>query len=113
VSGQSATRAPLYTDTIALCAWLLERFRDDDDLLSVSIRKRSLRLLGAVTLALKGRRRDDNLELADELLIVLRAELRLAGETGLLTDSQLLHALALTDSMGRQIGGWLRSLGPV
>lgn len=105
--------APLYVDTFALCEWLLGRFGDDSRTLPESLCRLGLTLLEAVTLALKGRRRDEHLEIADERLLALRVQLRLAAATGYLTDSQLMHALDRADVIGRQLGGWLRALGPV
>jgi hypothetical protein len=105
--------APLYTDAFALCEWLLGRFGDDQRALPHQLCVSGLALMEAVTLALKGRRRDENLESADEQLIALRTQLRLAGAAGYLSESQLLFALERADLIGRQLGGWLRSLGPV
>ena len=105
--------APLYADTLRLCHWLLERLGDDPGPLPRALCGNALALLEAVALALKGRRRDEQLELADERLIALRTQLRLAAELGHLDDRQEVHALEQADTIGRQLGGWLRSLGPV
>jgi hypothetical protein len=72
-----------------------------------------MELLQVVTLALKDRSREANVELADELLIRLRALLRLAVECRRLTPEQYGHVLERVDSIGRQLGGWRRKLGPV
>jgi hypothetical protein len=37
---------------------------------------------------------------------------RLAASTGCLTEAQAIFALDAADRIGRQLGGWLRSLGP-
>ncbi len=105
--------APLYVDTFALCEWLLGRFGEDARALPRAICEGGLALLDAVTLALKGRRRDEQVEIADERLISLRTRLRLAAAAGYLSESQMIHALDRADSIGRQLGGWMRSLGPV
>ncbi len=105
--------APLYVDTFALCEWLLGRFGEDSRVLPAAICDEALKLLEAVTLALKGRRRDEQVEIADERLIGLRTRLRLAAAAGYLSESQMIHALDRADSIGRQLGGWMRSLGPV
>jgi hypothetical protein len=112
LSGQRPP-APLYVDTFALCEWLIGRFGEDPRTLAKTICRCGLTLLEAVTLALKGRRRDEHLEIADEQLLALRTQLRLAAAAGYLTDSQVLHALDRADVIGRQLGGWLRALGPV
>jgi hypothetical protein len=72
-----------------------------------------LALLEAVTLALQGRRRDEQVERADEELLTLRTQLRLAAAVGCLTDSQMIQALERADSIGRQLGGWQKALGSV
>ncbi len=111
----SASRppAPLYVDAMALAEWLLRRLGGDDDELAQRICRTSFDLAEAVTLALKGRRRDEQLEQADELLLRLRVQLRLAEKTERLSERRSLHALERADGIGRQLGGWLRSLGPV
>ncbi len=108
--GERRGPAPLYVDTFDLCVWLLARFRDGNGTLEKDIRETALALLKNITLALKGRRRDENVDLADEHLIWLRAGLRLAGAGGQLSGSQLLYALERADAIGRQLGGWIKSL---
>ena len=50
------------------------------------------------------------LEEVDERLITLRLQLRLANTTGLLNEDQFLFALQAADRIGRQLGGWQRSM---
>lgn len=105
--------APLYTDAFVLCDWILGHFDNAESVLEREICQTGLQLLEALTLALDGRRRELQLEIADERLIWLRTQLRLAEMRGYLNQPQLLHALKQCDSVGRQIGGWLRSLEAV
>ena len=65
-----------------------------------------------MVLALKDRDRDTQIDLADEQLIRLRVLLRLAVDTGRLSDRQYGFALDKVDAIGRQLGGWARSLEP-
>lgn len=109
---EPASPAPLYADTFALCEWLVGRLGDDGRVLARTVCQTALRLLEAVALALKGRAREAHLDLADERLIALRVHLRLAGAAGYLSEEQMVHALAGADLIGRQLGGWRRSLGP-
>ena len=102
--------APLYTDAFQLSAWLLQHLDSDPRVLARAICQRALRLLAMITLALKDRDRLASLDSADENLIVLRVELRLAAAIGVFTEDQLLHALGYADCIGRQLGGWQRSL---
>jgi hypothetical protein len=102
--------APLFTDAFQLSTWLLQRLDADPRTLPRAICQRALRLLAMITLALKDRDRLASLGDADESLIVLRVQLRLAGATGLFTEDQLLFALGYADRIGRQLGGWQRSL---
>jgi len=44
-------------------------------------------------------------------LEILRHELRLARDLKLLSDRQIEHATRAIDAVGKQVGGWLRSLG--
>ena len=106
----SGRQAPIYTDAFALCDWLLERFGANAEVLPVRLCRSGLDLLEAVTLALNGRSREENIDLADECLIALRTQLRLAAARGYLHQSQMLYALQCADTIGRQLGGWKRAL---
>ena len=61
-------------------------------------------------LALRGVERALRIDRADHAIIILRAELRLAQRLGLLSEGLLLRSLELCDQLGRQRGGWRRSL---
>lgn len=102
--------APIFADTFDLGVWLVRHFGDDP--LGRAICEESLGLLRAITLALRDRHREDQLDEADERLVSLRVQLRLAHAIGALDERQMLHALDLADRVGRQLGGWLRALGP-
>ena len=106
-------RAPLFTDAFALCEWLFGHFGDDYRVLPQALCARSLALLEAVTMALKDRQRHDQLDMADEQLIHLRTQLRLAAALNYLSEKQVVHAMERANTIGRQLGGWRRSLGPV
>ncbi len=108
---RKSPEAPLFGDAFALCQWLLGRLGDHDKVLAQTICRVALGLLADVTLALKGRGRDARVEDADEQLIILRVQLRMAGATDLLDEQQMLYALEAVDSIGRQLGGWRRRLG--
>lgn len=103
-------RAPIFTTTWDFSVWLLQKARSaPDDLLARSLADRALRLLDAITFALKDIERDEALQNADRLLIQLRLRLRLAIETELLNAQQGHYALEQTDSIGRQLGGWRKA----
>jgi len=103
-------RAPLYTDAYDLAAWLLGHLDQGADALSRDTCRVCLGLLDAVVLALKDRDRWERLDQADEALLRLRQRIRLAQDRGIFDERQALHALGLCDRIGRQIGGWQRSL---
>lgn len=105
--------APIFADTRRLCEWLLGHFDDHGGVLAPRICGTALDLLEAVTLALKNRSREEQIDRADEVLIHLRVVLRLAETTELLNEEQTLYALEQADQIGRQLGGWRRSLGVV
>ena len=104
------TPAPLFVDCFSLCEWLHGRLATERAPLAARLQRHALDLLEWITLALKDFDRDRRLDLADECLIKLRVELRLAAVTGLLEEHQAMHALDYCDRIGRQIGGWQRSL---
>lgn len=106
------SRAPIFVDTFDLCEWVLHHFSQREHPLSTRICSTSLDLLEAITLALKDRDRDLQLDRADQVLICLRAHVRLAESAGLLEERQGTYVFEHLDSIGRQLGGWLRSLGP-
>jgi len=105
-------RAPIYVDCMALCEWLLDKFDQTPGVLGPDLCRCALALVQAVVLALKDRDRDTQIDLADEQLIRLRVLLRLAVDTGRLSDRQYGFALDKVGLIGRQLGGWARSLGP-
>lgn len=111
---EASARAPLFVDALAIAKWLVEHFdRSATGSLGTHVVTVALDLLQAVTLALKDRRREEQIELADEQLIRLRVLLRLATDCGRLTAEQYGHVLVRVDAIGRQLGGWQRSLGPI
>ncbi len=105
-------RAPLYLDCFELAEWLIGQFDTLAGELPSSICRLGLELLDAITLALKDRDREMQLDRADAALICLRQRLRLANALNLVEEEPMLHALELCDGIGRQIGGWWRALGP-
>lgn len=107
-AGPQPQPAPVLVDTLQFAAWLEGRFGADPRELARSLCRRVLTLLDAVVLALKDRDRDGRLAEADETLICLRLQLRLAATCGLLSDAQATHALGFADRIGRQLGGWIR-----
>ncbi|HRY16344.1 MAG TPA: hypothetical protein P5330_10805 [Candidatus Competibacteraceae bacterium] len=103
-------RAPIFTATWDFSVWLLKKTRAaPHDPLAQSLASSALRLLDAITLALKNIDRDDALQDADLLLIQLRLRLRLAMETELFSTQQAHYALQQTDTIGRQLGGWRKA----
>jgi len=105
-------RAPIFTDTYTLCEWLLKHLNGQTDSLARHLCDNALSLLEQITLAIRNHDREERLDLADERLIMLRMQLRLAVDVDLLSERRGLHALGLADSIGRQLGGWQRSLHP-
>ena len=101
--------APLFVDSFNLAQWLHERFHGHAEPLAAETARCGQHLLEALTLALKQRRRDWHMDQADELLIRLRVQLRMAEALGLLDEEQLYFALDRADAIGRQLGGWLRA----
>jgi hypothetical protein len=111
---QRSDPAPLYSDGFALCAWLHGRLGERADELSRTVCRTALALLGYLVLALKapadGGARDAHIADADQSLVLLRVHIQLAESTDAITQDQSLHALEIADRIGRQLGGWRRSL---
>lgn len=102
--------APLYRDATRLYEYLAPICSSDPRPLSAALQTGALRLAEAIVLALKDRDRDQRLDEADERLLLLRLHLRLGESTKLLTSGQALHAAAIADEIGRQLGGWRKKL---
>lgn len=102
--------APLFVHSFDLAVWVLGHFAERSDTLSKELCAHTLALLDQVTLALQGRERDLHLEEADATLVRVRLRLRLAEALGYLDERQLMYALGLADTIGRQIGGWQKRL---
>ena len=105
-------RAPIYVDAMALCEWIFVHFDNREAVLPRTLCTTALSLVESVAIALRGRSRYDQVEAADDHLGRLRVELRLALARGLLDERQALYALDQANAIGRQIGGWLRDIGP-
>lgn len=104
--------APLYEQTLALAAVLCEVLdaAEDHAGLRGEVREGLLALVDRVALAVAGIERARNLAAADAALCVLRARLDLAHRCGLWDEALHLAAAERTEVIGRQLGGWLRSL---
>lgn len=104
--------APVYTDAFALCEWLLGRLGEDARELPRVVCQTAIGLVVDISQALTARQRETYVEAADERLVALRTQLRLAAAAGYLSTGQLAHAMDSAERIGRQLGGWLRALGP-
>ena len=101
--------APLYVQTHDLARWLLQNLAPSGPL-EARVHEGALSLLDHVVLALKGFDRERNVDGADAATALLRTQLRLARDLDHIDDRQLLFLTRELDSIGRQIGGWLRRL---
>jgi hypothetical protein len=102
-------RAPIFVEAFDFAAWIQRLLGPSPQPLARAIAGHALALVEAVALALKQNSRRERLTQADELLVRLRIELRLAGEIGLLDMRRAQHGLAQLESIGRQLGGWQRA----
>jgi hypothetical protein len=104
-------RAPIFTATWDVCAWLLKKAQSHPhDVLARSLADNALRLLDNITLALRNIDRDNALLDADIILVQLRLRVRLAEETALFNALQRQYAVDQLDAIGRQLGGWQKTL---
>ncbi|QTD50913.1 four helix bundle protein [Sulfidibacter corallicola] len=83
------------------------------ELVAQKLGQSSAALLEAITLALKGFDRQENVVEADRALALVRLYLRLALEKQMIDDRQYAYGCRQCDSLGRQLGGWLKSLQAV
>lgn len=104
-------RAPIFTASWDLCAWLLKKTRPHPhDVLARSLADSALRLLDNITLALRNIDRENALLDADIILVQLRLRVRMAEETNLFNAHQRQYAVEQLDDIGRQLGGWQKTL---
>lgn len=103
---------PLYRDTQAFCAVLLEALEGETDFIPLrhTLMSESLALQATIVQALAGTLRAEHLDEADALLCTLHARLALAHYLGLLGDEVFTALTSCANRIGRQLGGWLRKL---
>lgn len=103
---------PLYRDTLAFAAVLLELMEEVEGFAALRGRLTlgALAVVDAVAQALAGHYRLDRLADADAELCALRARLALAHYLGLVDDEGFTGLVAAADVIGRQLGGWQRRL---
>lgn len=101
--------APLYVQSFDLARWLLASLKGPSVLVE-TLQRDALALLEHVVLALKGSDRELHVERADERGALLRCRLMLARELALVDERQLLFLTKELDSIGRQLGGWMKRL---
>jgi hypothetical protein len=106
--------APLFTKTYDLVLWLSGRRasfpKSQRFALAARIMEQGYVALEAVTLALKGFDRPDNVERADAAFALLRVYLRLAADQKLLRARQLTFVVGRLEELGRMVGGWRKKL---
>lgn len=105
-------KAPLYRDTQVLCAVLLEAVDAGPSFapLRQALAGGALRVQAAVVQALAGHERRARVDEADAELAVLHARLALAHYLCVLSDDAFTGLAACAQRIGRQLGGWSRSL---
>lgn len=106
--------APLYVETHDLAVWTLrhaQSWTQDEGRLASRVQEHAVVLVCAVALALTfPATRRKHLRRADETIVRLRMELRLAGALGLLSARQLRFAGGRLRVIGKMLGGWRKRL---
>lgn len=104
--------SPVLGDTLALCAVLVEELDGVAAYarLAARLEDSAGRLVEHVACACRGIDRPGRLLAADAELCALRAHADIAVEVGLLDEKLYLGLLEQADKVGRQLGGWLKSL---
>jgi hypothetical protein len=112
--------APLFVDAYDLAVDLCRRLQQPGGselpcqvVLSQRVVTAAMDLVDRVTLALKGYERDRCVAEADECLALLRVYLRMTMDLGLIERQQHLAFIEQLDAIGRQLGGWQKSLREV
>jgi len=107
--------APLFTRTYDLFVWLMGRLEHQDahPFLSQATLETIRKLLESTTLALKGFAPLAHALEADAALALLRLYVALLGDHDILNEDQHAHAVREMDQIGRQLGGWLKSMEDV
>ncbi|MCB9795823.1 MAG: four helix bundle protein [Alphaproteobacteria bacterium] len=102
--------APLFVRCFDLAAWICRHVSAEQEV-GRRLHAQVNDLLDHVVLALKGWDRWAQLDAADACNALLRARLGLAVELDLIDERQMLFLAGELDDIGRQLGGWMRSLG--
>lgn len=106
-------QAPILRDATRRHLWVHEKFERDTRPAPQHVCRLTLQLVDDLLRALTVGDPRQVLWQVDDTLVRLRYHLRLVREKGDLEEGGLLHALRLADDVGRQLGGWLRSLDAI
>ncbi len=108
------SEAPLFTKTYDLVLWLMARTqsfpKSQRFVLGARVMDHAFEVLEAISLALRGFDRADNVARADSALALLRVYLRLAADSALLRRRQLVFATERIEELGKMVGGWQKRL---
>ena len=104
--------APLFTRGYTFFSWLLDHMAKGrtHPFLRGEILRTGSTLIGGLTVALQGFDTHERVYEADEALALLRLHLRLAEEKRVLNLDQYVYAMESMDEIGRQLGGWRKSM---
>lgn len=109
--------AQIFIDSYKTCQWLLQNIPKaltiTDKMLTKRIVRKALVILEELTLAVQGYETLDHVMRADESVALIRVEIRLAMEQELLSVKQYQYLIEQYNCIGRQIGGWLKSLNEI
>ncbi len=107
--------APLFTRSYSFYSWLLDHFEKIEHYpqLKTTVLDNANKLMEAITLALQGYASQERVLAADEALALLRLHLRMAEDKKMLTEKQYRFVVETMDDIGKQIGGWQKSMNKV
>ncbi len=102
--------SPVYRDTFALFGVILEEFDVEKGypFFRKALMEKAAYLLEVIVKTFDIADRTDFLIEADETLKILRSYLSMSYELQIISEDDYLAFAEQTDSIGRQIGGWLK-----
>jgi hypothetical protein len=107
--------APLYVHSHDAARWVIQRalaFPPNSAPLAHRLTTSACDLLDSVALALTfPDRRSEHLRAADEAIVRLRVELRLAKDLALISAGGVRHVGSNLTAAGRMVGGWRKRVG--
>lgn len=108
------TNAPLYIKAYSFSRYIIERMEvlcgKRYRIVADSLCENALSLIHSITLALKGINKASNIVRTDEILNLMRIDIRLLYDLAIFNLKQLEFLTKELEEIGRMVGGWKKRI---